>query len=90
MVGGRARGGNRGKNVGRGPSRETSLSPARNPAGRDTRLMGCGSSGAGLRWTCEGLGCNVSKKKILVSMFPCLTTKAGYHSIIITRTNALP
>jgi hypothetical protein len=62
--GGRARGGNRGRNVGRGPSRGTSLSPACNPAGRDTRLLGCGSSGAGLRWSCEGLGCNVSKEAI--------------------------
>jgi hypothetical protein len=62
--GGRARGGNRGRNVGRGLSRGTSLSPTCSPAGRDTRLLGCGSSGAGLWWTCEGLDCNVSKEAI--------------------------
>ena len=62
--GGRARGGNRGRNVGRGLSRGTSLSPTCSRAGRDTRLLGCGSLGAGLWWTCEGLDCNVSKEAI--------------------------
>jgi hypothetical protein len=62
--GGRARGGNRGRNVGRGLSRGTSLSPPCIPAERDTRLLGCGSSEAGLWWTCEGLGCNTSKEAI--------------------------
>jgi hypothetical protein len=63
-VGGARVGGNRGRNVGRGLSRDTSRSLACSPAGRHTRLLGCGSSGAGLWWTCEGLGCNVSKEAI--------------------------